>query len=253
VAAGYDRSGVTLEPLVPLPASGRVFRSSRRIRLSDRDARGRLRLDAVARYLQDVASDDVDETGWGAPEHLWVVRHLRFDIVSAPLDDDRVELTTWSSGSATIAASRRMSLEGDRGGQVELDSVWVHLGPNGRPARIGDFGPYAEATMGRVVSTRLDLPEPPPGGMRTRWPLRATDEDVLGHVNNAAYWHAVEQVLQRRSDLDPARPFRARLDHHHALDLEDDVELVESSSDGRVHLAFVVGSVPKAIAVVESI
>jgi acyl-ACP thioesterase len=89
--------------------------------------------------------------------------------------------------------------------------------------------------------------------MRTRWPLRATDEDVLGHVNNAAYWHAVEQVLRRGSDLDPARPFRARLDHHHPLDLEDDVELVESSIDGRVHLAFVVGGVSKAIAVVESI
>lgn len=244
---------MTLEPLVPLPSSGRVFRSSRRIRLSDRDAHGRLRLDAVARYLQDVASDDVDETGWGAPEHLWVVRHLRIEVVSAPVDDDLVELATWSSGSAALAASRRMSLVGDRGGRVELDSVWVHLGPDARPARIGDFGPYAAPAAGRVVSTRLDLPGPPADGTRTRWPLRATDEDVLGHVNNAAYWHAVEQVLPRSSVVDLARPFRARLDHHHALDLEDDVELVESPSDGRAHLAFVVGGVSKAIAVVESI
>jgi len=97
---------VALEPLVPLPAAGRVFRSSRRIRLSDRDASGRLRLDAVARYLQDVASDDVDETGWGAPDHLWVMRHLRIEVVKAPAEDDRVELATWSSGSAPLAAGR---------------------------------------------------------------------------------------------------------------------------------------------------
>ena len=32
---------------------------------------------------------------------------------------------------------------------------------------------------------------------RTSWPLRATDLDVLGHVNNAVHWAAVEQALQR--------------------------------------------------------
>jgi acyl-ACP thioesterase len=244
---------VALEPLVPLPAAGRVYRSSRRIRLSDRDARGRLRLDAVARYLQDVASDDVDETGWGAPEHLWVVRHIRIEVVSPPVDDDRVELATWSSGSAPIAASRRMSLVGDRRGRVELDSVWIHLGPDARPARLGDFGPYAASAAGRVVTTRLELPEPSADGVRARWPLRSTDEDRLAHVNNAAYWHAVEERLQRGGGPDPKEPLRARLDYRHAIDVGDDVELVEASTEGVLRLAFVVHSTAKAVAAVEAI
>jgi len=243
---------VTLEPLAPLPQSGRVFRSTPRIRLSDRDARGRLRLDAVARYLQDVASDDVEETGWGAPEHLWVVRHLRIEVVAPPVDDDYVELATWSSGSGALAAARRMSLVGDSGGRVELDSVWVHLGPDARPARIGDFDPYAEATAGRVISTRLELPEPSRDGNRVPWPLRATDVDLLGHVNNAAYWHAVEQVLQRGVP-DPARPLRARLDHRHPLDVDEPVELVSAVGAGRLDLAFLVGDVARAVAVVEAL
>jgi acyl-ACP thioesterase len=243
---------VALEPFVPPPAKGRIFRAGRRIRLSDRDPRGRLRLDSVARYLQDVASDDVDETGWGAPQHLWVVRHLRIDVLVPPVDDDRVELATWSSGSATLAAARRMSLVGDRGGRVELDSVWVHLGPDARPTRIGDFGPYAEATAGRVITTRLELPGPSAEAARDRWPLRVTDEDVLGHVNNAAYWHAVEEALARGGGPDPSAPLRARLDHRHPVDLGDDVELAVGSSDHRLHLAFVVGEVTKAVAVVES-
>ena len=240
-----------MEALVSRPPIGRTFSSSRRIRLSDRDADGRLRLDAVARYFQDVAIDDVDETGWGAPEHLWVLRQIRIDVVSPLVEDDRVELTTWCSGMASVAAGRRMSLTGDRGGSVELDSVWIHLGPDGRPARIEGFGVYAEATGGRPVSTRLELPDPPREGERTRWPLRTTDIDLLGHLNNAVYWQAVEDALFRSDDPDPRRPLRALLGHRHAIDLDEEVELVEFSDDGRFSLAFVTGDVVKAVACVE--
>jgi acyl-ACP thioesterase len=193
------------------------------------------------------------ETGWGAPEHLWVVRSIRIEVLAPPVDDDLVELVTWSSGHGTVAASRRLSLTGDGGGRVELDSVWIHLGPDARPARITDFGPYAESTQGRAISTRLELPEPiADGATRARWPLRATDVDVLDHVNNAAYWHAVEERLAG-SRLDLRRPLRARLDHRHELDLGDDVELVESSEEGRLSLAFSVAGETKAVALVEQL
>jgi acyl-ACP thioesterase len=238
--------------LVPPPRRGRVFRSGRRIRLSDRAADGRLRLDAVARYLQDVASDDVDETGWGAPEHLWVMRHLHVEVVDPLVDDDRVELATWSSGTGTVAAGRRLSLAGDRGGRIELDSVWIHLGPDARPARIENFGLYAESAGDRVVSTRLELEEPPAEAARRRWPLRATDVDRLGHVNNAAYWHAVEELLADGGP-DPRRPLRARLDHRHAIDLGDEVELAARLADGRLSLAFVVSGRTSAAALVEAL
>ena len=238
-----------MEPLVPFPSSGRVFSSSRPIRLSDRDPSGRLRLDAVARYLQDVATDDVRETGWGAPEHLWVVRQLRIEVVSPPVADERVELATWSSGAAALAAGRRMSLVGDRGGKVELDSVWIHLGADGRPARIGDFGPYAETAGSRVVSSRLELPGPAIDASRLPWSLRATDVDTLGHVNNAAYWHAVEECIARFG-VDARLPLRARLDHRYPLDSGDAVELAVTSSDSRLELAFVVAGVARATAVV---
>jgi acyl-ACP thioesterase len=241
-----------VEPLVPVPQAGRIFRGSRRIRLSDRDGTGRLRLDAVARYLQDVATDDVDETGWGAPEHLWVVRHLRIDVLVPPVADELVELTTWSSATGTVAAARRMSLAGDEGGMVELDSVWVHLGPDARPARIVDFGVYEGSAAGRAVSTKLELAEPAGAARRTPWPLRSTDADLLGHVNNAVYWQAVEDCL-RRSGLDPLRPHRARLDYRHALDLGDDVELDEHDENGALTVAFRVGEVVKAVALVESL
>jgi acyl-ACP thioesterase len=236
-----------MERLVPVPMRGRTFASRRRIGLSDLDAQGRFRLDAVARHLQESAIEDVLETGWGAPEHLWFIRRVRIDVEAPFLDDREVAVVTWCSGLASIAAARRWSLTGDRSGRIEVDSVWIHLGSDGRPARIGGFGVYAEAASDRSVSTRLDLPEPPDDAVRERWLLRATDVDLHGHVNNAAYWHAIEErLLDRGPDL--RRPLRAFLDYGAPLDFGDAVELAEWSEDGRYTAAFVVGDRVKATA-----
>lgn len=239
-----------LDPHLPPPAEGRTFAASRRVRLSDLDARGRLRLDAVARLLQDTAIDDVQETGWGMPDHLWFVRRIRVDVVTPFLADREVELTTWCSGMAAIAAGRRWAVRGDRGGRVEVDSVWIHLGADQRPARLEDFGVYAGATGGRGVSTRLELPDPPPQAPRMPWPLRTADVDLHGHVNNAVYWQAVEECLPR-ARLDPRLPLSAVLDYRHPIDLGDAVELACTGDAEAVHLGFVVGDVVKAVARIE--
>jgi acyl-ACP thioesterase len=215
-------------------------------------ADGRLRLDAIARFLQDVAIDDVQETGWGLPEHLWFIRSIRVDVLQPFLEDGSVDLVTWCSGLAPIAAGRRWSLRGDRGGRAEVDSVWIHLDRDERPARLEGFDAYREATQGRPVSTRLHLPTPPDHGRSTPWPLRVTDVDRHGHLNNAAYWQAVEERLVRRGP-DPARPLRALLDYRQPIDVDDEVALVEWEEGSAVGLAFVTPDHVKAVARVEPI
>lgn len=239
-----------MEPLVPIPASGRTFRTRYRVRLSDMDEAGRLRLDAIARFLQDAATDDVEETGWGAPEHLWVIRSVRIDVLESCVEDRVVDVVTWGSSFSALAAGRRWSLSGDAGGAIEVDSVWVHLGPDARPARIGEgFADYAEAAGGRTASTKLTLAAPT-DGTRTAWPLRSTDVDLMGHVNNAAYWTAIEHRLARRG-VNLRRPLRARLDYRHPIDLGEEVELVEEADVGTHTTAFAVGGLVKAVARVE--
>jgi acyl-ACP thioesterase len=240
-----------LDTAIPPPAAARSFTTRRRVRLADMDVAGRVRLDAVARFLQDAAIDDVQETGWGAPEHLWVVRRIRVDVLAPLLDDRELELTTWCSGVAAIAAGRRWSVLGDAGGRIEVDSVWIHLDPGLRPARIGDFGSYGLAASGRGVSTKLELPDPPNGTPRSLWALRSTDLDAHGHVNNAVYWQAVEDRLAY-DGVDVAVPFRAELDYREPIDLGDELEL-SGWIEGRRFLAFICGDRVRAVAATEQL
>lgn len=226
---------------------GRVFTARRRIRLSDADAAGRLRLDSVARYLQDVAADDVEDAGWGADTdtHVWVVRRTAVEVVS-PFDGDAwVELATWCSGTGASAAGRRTTLAGDRGGRIETETVWIHLDPGGRPLRLAPrfHAVYGASAAGARVSTRLSLPDPAPAERRP-WQLRTSDLDALGHVNNAAYWHGVEEALD-------GPPRRAVLEYRRPLDLADPVELVREPTAAGFLLGFAAGGELRAVAEVE--
>ena len=235
-----------LDPGIPRPAQGRTFSAQRRVRLSDMDAHGRLRLDAVARFLQDIAIDDVQETGWGMPEHLWFVRRIRIDVLRPFLADREVELTTWCSGVAAIAAGRRWSVRGDAGGEIEVDSVWIHLDAAANPARIEDFGVYAEATQGRHVSTKLELPDPPADALRSPLgaardrcrPPRAREQRRLLAGGRGA--------LRRGARF--AAPVQVELDYRQPIDLGEEIEVARFDDA----VAFVAGGAVRAVARVSS-
>jgi acyl-ACP thioesterase len=220
--------------------TGRRFSADRPIRLSDADARGRLRHDAIARYLQDVAADDVLDAGWAPDEHIWVVRRTVLDVLQPFLTDTAVALTTWCGALAGSAAARRTSVVGDRGGHIEAEMIWIHLGPDLQPQRLGErfLSIYGAAAEGRRASTRLELPPPRTSAVAAPWSLRSTDIDQLGHVNNAAYWIAVEE------HFDLTAPHRAVLEYRQPLDLDDAVALRQDDDA----LWFVVGDAVRAAA-----
>lgn len=213
---------------LPPPEHGRRFTHRRRVRLGDVNTANRLRLDALACYLQDVASDDVDDIG---VEGAWVLRRTALAVARFPRYREEVELTTFCSGTGSRWAERRTTLAVEGASVVEAVAIWVYVDRRGRPARLEDwfFDRYGEAAAGRRVSGRLRLP-PPSDGLTTRpWPVRTTDFDLLRHMNNAAYWHAVEDELAR---LVPGGvPVNAELEHRAAIEPDDPVELGSSLED----------------------
>ncbi|MEO6987886.1 MAG: acyl-ACP thioesterase domain-containing protein [Aquihabitans sp.] len=207
--------------MVPLPERGRRFTAHRRVRWGDAGADRQLRLDATARYLQDVANDDTRDAGHD-PMAPWLVRRTVIHVLEPMALGEMVSLTTFSGGHGRRWAERRTSLRGSDGGRVEVAALWVHVDPvTGRPARLTDefHATYGEAAGGREVTSRLRH-GPPPDGLEGRlWPLRVTDLDGLGHVNNAATWAVVEQEMAAAG----VQPQVAELEYPGAIGPNDEV------------------------------
>jgi acyl-ACP thioesterase len=221
-----------MSDLVSRPSSGRVFEGVRRVRLADVSPAGRLRLDAAARFLQDLSADDTADAALEDAE-AWVVRKTVIEVSAFPRYLEPLALATWCSGTGSHWAERRISIVGERGGAIEAATTWVHIDlDSGRPTRIpaGFDDVYGEAHGGRRVKARLDHPDPPDGeGDGFAWPLRFTDFDVLGHVNNAACWQVVEEALSHHRDL--RAPLRAEVQHKTAIERDADVD-VRAARDG---------------------
>ncbi len=218
---------------------GRVYRSRRRIRLSDTTAAGRLRLDAAARYAQDIASDDVDDAGIDDGGRVWVVRRAAFDVV-VPFGEDRfADVATWSGGLGPRWAGRRTTIAGDGGGRIEGETLWAYIDrETQRLARLPEAYSAVYGASPPAPSPRLELPrDPAAGAARRPWPLRISDVDILGHVNNAVHWAAVEALLAEAGGAD--RRLRAMVEYRDALDVEDPVELAVEQGAGRVRAWFV--------------
>ncbi len=240
------------DELVPRPATGRRFSQRTRVRLADVSATGRLRLDAIARMLQDVSSDDTADAAYAA-DAVWVIRKLVIELGERlPRLRDDVTLVTWCSGTGPRWAERRTDIESDDGEiAVRAAALWVFVDfQSGRPIPLGDGfdAVYGEAAGGRRVGQRLQHPPPPPNAPATPWPLRVTDLDVLGHVNNAAYWAPVEETL---AGLPPGwRVGRAEVEFRGGLDQTDSVQMVEALGGGDLKLWLTVGTDVRASAVV---
>lgn len=244
------------EPLVPPPDRGRVFRAGRRVRLADADPSGRLRLDSCARYLQDVSNDDTTESGIEDDSTTWVVRRAVLDVHRPPRWREWLDLATWCGGLGSRWAERRLSMVGDRGGLVEVSTLWVQVDLSTMaPVRLTEhfLAAYGEAAGGRKVSSRLWLGDPPVGAAAEPWTLRAVDIDLLGHVNNAAYWAAVEEQIEPGTAFAHAllgRPHRAVMEYGPGIGAGDEVELLLDEADDHLSVWFTVGGAVQAAATV---
>jgi acyl-ACP thioesterase len=222
-------SGAGTVGMVAIPAAGRRFTASRPVRLGDTTAAGRLRLDAAARYLQDVADDDAT-AALGTGEGGWLVRRTRLAVWTPAVLRERLDLVTFCSGTGGRWAERRTVVRGERGGALDAESLWVYVdAATGRPRRLPDGfdSAYGTAAAGRTVSARLAHGDPPPLAEVLPFPLRATDADVMGHVNNAVAFAALEEAL-RRVFTDLRWPLLVEAEYRSPLPAVGTVELLTS-------------------------
>lgn len=211
----FRESALSFE-MVPREGHGREFTATRRVRLADATPSGRLRLDSVARYLQDVSNDDTRDADWSDP-HWWVVRRTVIDVHEFPKYLQEINLTTWCGGLGSHWAERRTQITSLEG-QVLVDAaaLWVHVDSETlQPSKVPDdvVATLTESSGGRSIGARLLLKSKlfSEGHTELPWPTRFADFDVVGHMNNAAYWEMVEEYLAENRDQ--RAPLRAIVEH----------------------------------------
>lgn len=193
------------EIITPLESS-RQFQFSRQVALSDTDPTGRLRFDAAARYIQDVAAfdaldADISEIG------NWVLKQNNFEILSFPTYGQKLTCKTYLTGSGR-AWVERTSVISDKDTGKELivaRALWVLTNlKSGSPISVPEsvyhiYGPLA--TQHKVQIRNGKRPELPPVKNKLSWQIRFSDQDVLAHLNNATYLETVEEIFYQ-NDLE---------------------------------------------------
>ena len=159
-------------------------------------------MDALARWMQDIAFADVEDVGL---EHVavWVLRRSRIRVTRFPVFGEHCEVRTFCSGIGRMWAERRTTVvlsgaDADGPPLVDAVALWVHLDPERwvpTPVTDAEVKVYGAGVGGRKVLARLRHPRPTQIESESDWDFRRTDVDIADHVNNAAYWEPLEDEL----------------------------------------------------------
>ena len=243
--------------LLPQTPGVRAFSQSRRPGFADCAPSGRMRLDALACWLQDVAYADVEDAGLEQAA-VWVVRRTRIRVNRFPRFGEGFELTTFCSGLGRMWAERRTDVvrrgepraEGETDSprpDVEAVSLWVHLDvDHWRPTPLSarELEVYGGVPPERRVSARLRHPATaakPDGAVG--WTFRATERDIADHVNNAAYWAPLEEELLAGPDpvrVDAELEYRTPSQPGHKRFLRSGRRRWLVGDDGELHATIVI-------------
>ena len=213
--------------------------------IADANAAGRCRLDAMARWLQDVAYADLVDAGFEG-RGAWIVRRTRIRVGSFPRFGEELGLRTFCSGLGRFSAERRTSIVGPIAA-VETVALWVCLDPEGgRPMRFPpDFvAVYEESAAGRDANVRLRHPDPPERAERSPWRFRASEMDPAGHINNSHYWTPLEEELAAGPEpesIDAEVEYRDPALAGEAAILRDGASMWVAGADGAIHASVLRG------------
>lgn len=240
----------TISALPPPPSGGAGFTTEWPVRAGDVDRYGRLRLDSVARYLQDVAWDDLCASGFVDSDPTWIVRRTLIDVITPIRWPERVTLRRWCSGLSTRWANMRVRITSDGGGLVETEAFWIKIDEkSGATARISDtgFAHLAATTDEHRLRWRPMLEEEPPASSRhdIAYPIRTADIDVLMHMNNAAYWQVVEDFLPD-SYMDLVGPYRAIIEYRAPISAKQSLYIRSDVRSTVLRLWFIIAGAANA-------
>jgi acyl-ACP thioesterase len=239
-------------PLVGLPESGHVFTTNWRLATADIDEHRMLRLDGVARYIQDAGAEHLADAKLADVHPHWIVLRTVIDVVEPAEIPCDITFRRWCAGLSARWCSMRVQLEGSTGGRIETEGFWICMNKDTlTPSRLSDECAtlFGSTTNNHRLKWRPWLAEPIEDGVDTPFQLRRTDIDLFQHVNNSIYWHGVHEILGQTPQL-AAAPYRAVLEYRSPIKYGEPVVIRSKNSGDTVRMQFLVGEDVRAAAAV---
>ena len=173
-----------------------VYRQTFQINSRDTDPGNHVRADAIADYMMEAAGRHADEWGMSIPalqaeNRTWVLARFGVEFYDRPGWKSELTVETWSRGFRGFPALRDFIVTGPDGEVVARGcSVWFILDlATRKPVRLDPYakqGPaHPEKTSGLEEPGKI--PAVPLWERETRVPVRSSDLDMNGHVNNVYY------------------------------------------------------------------
>jgi acyl-ACP thioesterase len=209
-----------------------------------------MRLDALARWLQDVAYSDIEDAGV-ADRAVWVVRRTRVRVIRFPRFGEKFTALTFCSGLGRMWAERRTTISRGEASTADVEAValWVHLDPVRRipaPLTEAELEAYGPAAGSRRIRARLRHPGPEDVERQRAWTFRATECDLADHINNAAFWEPLEEDLlagREPERVDVEIEFRTPAQPGEKLVLRAENRLWIVGGDGEMHASMMIKTI----------
>jgi medium-chain acyl-[acyl-carrier-protein] hydrolase len=173
-----------------------VYKQTFEINSCDTDPQNHVRADAIDKYVMEAAGRDADEWGMSIPalqaeNRTWVLARIAVKFFDRPGWKSNLTVETWARGFRGFPAMRDFLVSGPNGESVAAGcSIWFILDLTTRkPVRLdcyADRGP-AQPDKTAGVPEPGKIPTVAGWDRETRIPLRLSDIDLNGHVNNVYY------------------------------------------------------------------
>jgi acyl-ACP thioesterase len=244
-----------LKPLAAMPDTGYVYRTSWPVATGDIDDELHLRLDGVARYIQEVGAENLADTGEAEAHPHWIVNRTVIDVIEPIKWPSDVTFSRWCSALSLRWCTMRVDLVGSEGGRIETEGFWIAINADTlTPSRVSDTltEKFASTTTEHRLKWRKWLDDPDVVDTVTPFALRRTDIDFFQHVTNAAYWHAIHEVIAEHRDVCTA-PYRAVVEYRKPIRFGEAVTIQSKRSGDEVHVALAVGDDVRAAALLRKL
>ncbi|AFM18261.1 acyl-ACP thioesterase [Mycolicibacterium chubuense NBB4] len=241
------------------PEAGYVYRTAWRVATGDVGGDLNLRLDGVARYIQEVGAENLVDAGEAEEHPHWLVQRTVIDVIEPIEFPNEIAFSRWCSALSLRWCTMRVDLVGSDGGRIETEGFWIAMNAKTlTPQRATDtlLERFGSTTTEHRLKWRPWLTNPDAVDHSVPFALRRTDIDLFEHVTNTAYWHAIHEVMALVPDVcEP--PYRAVIEYRKPIKYGEDVTIGWTrGGDGEipdVHIALTVGDDVRAAALLRKL